>query len=65
MSHKEVWLDMNQLIRHAEYAYNDIVNRSIGKSHFEIVYGLHPRGVFELRELKDGIKWTGYDEKFS
>jgi hypothetical protein len=27
------------------------VNRSIGKSPFEIVYGIQPRGITELRNL--------------
>jgi hypothetical protein len=27
------------------------VNRSIGKSPFEIVYGIQPRGITELRDL--------------
>jgi hypothetical protein len=27
------------------------VNRSTGKSPFEIVYGIHPRGIIELRKL--------------
>ena len=34
-----------------EYAYNDSPNRNIGTSPFHIVYGMHPRGVSELRNL--------------
>lgn len=41
------------------------MNRSIGKSPFEIDYGLHPRGFFELRDLEDGIHGIGYAEEFS
>ena len=41
------------------------MNRSIGKIPFEIVYGLHPRGVYELRDLKDGVKSSGYADDFS
>jgi hypothetical protein len=32
-----------------EFSYNDSLNRSIGQSPFQIVYGIHPRGVFELK----------------
>ena len=38
-------------ISQAKYAYNDSVNRTTGRSPFEIVYGRHPRGVSELRDL--------------
>jgi hypothetical protein len=31
-----------------EFAYNDSPNMSIGKSPFQILYGMHPRGIFEL-----------------
>ena len=41
-----------------EYAYNVSFNRSTCKSSFQIVYGMHPRGVHELRDL-------GLDEKRS
>jgi hypothetical protein len=33
----------------AEFAYNDSPNRSTGKIPFQIVYGMHPRGISELR----------------
>ena len=38
-------------ISQVEFAYNDSPNRSTGTSHFQIVYGRHPRGVYELRNL--------------
>lgn len=34
-----------------EFAYNDTPNRSTGMSPFHIVFGMHPRGVYELRDL--------------
>jgi hypothetical protein len=34
----------------AEFAYNDSLNRSIGKSPFQIVYGIHPKGAYELKD---------------
>jgi hypothetical protein len=33
----------------AEFAYNDSLNRRIGQSPFQIVYGMQPRGVSELK----------------
>lgn len=36
-----------------EYSYNDRKNRNSGKSPFEIVYGMHLRGLCELRYLGD------------
>ena len=35
---------------HAEFTYNDSLNRSTGQSLFHIVYGMKPRGVSELRD---------------
>lgn len=36
-----------------EFVYNDSPNRSTGFNPFYIVHGMHPRGVFELRNLGD------------
>jgi hypothetical protein len=41
----------DHILAQAELAFNNSVNRSSGKSPFEIVYGRQPRGVTELREL--------------
>jgi hypothetical protein len=35
-----------------EFAYNDSPNRSTGRRLFQIINGMQPRGVFELRDLK-------------
>ena len=35
----------------AKFAYNDSPNRSIGLNPFQIVYGMHPREIYELRDL--------------
>jgi hypothetical protein len=35
-----------------EFAYNDSPNRSTGKSPFQILYGMQPRGVSDLRDLE-------------
>ena len=55
----------DQLIGQDEYSYNDKVNRSIGKSPFKMVYGLHPKGVLELKTLKYGSPSSSYAEDFS
>jgi hypothetical protein len=40
----------DSILPQAEFAYNDSVNQSTGRSPFQIVYGMQPRGVFELRD---------------
>jgi hypothetical protein len=47
--HHSSW---DQIFPQAEFAYNDSVNRSTGKSPFQILYGTQPRGVSELKELE-------------
>jgi hypothetical protein len=44
--HHNQW---DQILPQAEFAYNDSPNRSTGKIPFQIVYGMHPRGISELR----------------
>ena len=34
-----------------EISYNNLVNRSIGKTTFEIVIDMNPRGITKLRDL--------------
>jgi hypothetical protein len=41
----------DQMLAQAEFAYNDSPNRSIGMSPFQILYGMDPRGAYELRNL--------------
>ena len=41
----------DKVLAQAEFAYNDSPNISIGVSPFQILYGMHPRGVCELHDL--------------
>jgi hypothetical protein len=45
--HHSSW---DSILPQAEFVYNDSVNRSTGKSPFQIVYGMQLRGVSELRD---------------
>jgi hypothetical protein len=47
--HHSQW---DQILPQAEFAYNDSPNRSTGKIPFQIMYGMQPRGVSELRDLE-------------
>ena len=60
--HPKQW---DQRLAQEKYAYNNSPNRSIGKSHFQIVYGMHPRGVHELRDLGTTKKRISYGEEFA
>jgi hypothetical protein len=61
---KEYGQTWDVIISQAEYAYNDSKNRTTGKSPFEIVYGMHPRGVCELRCLGNMDQISGQAEDF-
>ena len=39
------------VLAQAKFAYNNSMNRSIGKSPFEIVTGMQPRGISYLRDI--------------
>jgi hypothetical protein len=47
--HHSQW---DQILSQAEFAYNNSPNRSTGKIPFQIVYGMMPRGVSELRDME-------------
>ena len=49
----------------AEFAYNDTPNWSTGMIPFQIVFGMHPRGVYELRDLGKQEVTSAKDEKFA
>ena len=41
----------DRLLAQAQFAYNDSPNMSTRMCPFQILYGMHPRGVYELRDL--------------
>jgi hypothetical protein len=49
----------------AEFSYNDSVNRSTGKIPFQIVYGMQPRGIFELRYSEKTATRSASAEEFA
>lgn len=53
------------ILSHAEYAYNDSVNRSTGLTPFQIVYGDHPRGILELRDVNTIERKSAQAEDFA
>jgi hypothetical protein len=48
-----------------EFAYNDSINRSTGKIPFQIVYGMQPRGVLELRDSEQNATRSASVEDFT
>ena len=55
----------DRVLAQAEFAYNDSPNRSTGMSPFQIMYGMHPRGVCELRDLGQLEKRSVDGEEFT
>jgi hypothetical protein len=47
--HHSQW---DNILPQVEFTYNDSLNRSTGQSPFQIVYGMQPRGVSELKDLE-------------
>jgi transposase InsO family protein len=60
--HHSSW---DQILPQAEFAYNDSVNRSTGKSPFQILYGTQPRGVSELKEPEQAETSSAKAEEFA
>jgi len=56
---------MRQWLKWEEFAYNDSPNRSTGHSPFQILYGMHPCEVHELRDLGKLEKRSADGEDFS
>jgi hypothetical protein len=53
----------DQILPQVEFAYNDSPNRITRKSPFQILYGMQPKGVSELRDLEQSeIRSTGAED---
>ena len=52
------------ILPHAEFSYNNFVNRSTIKSQFQIVYGSSPRTATELRKIEQGERTSAKVEEF-
>ena len=55
----------DKILPQAEFAYNNSVNMSTGKSPFQIVYGMQPRGISELRDSKQTVTRSASAEEFA
>ena len=53
------------LLPHAEFAYNSSVNRSIGKSPFEVVHGYRPRKPLDLIPLPTHARMSDSAESYA
>ena len=53
------------MLAQVEFAYNDLLNRSTRLRPFQILYGMHPRGVYELKNLGDLEHISVEGESFS
>ena len=62
---KEYGQTWDVVISQVEYPYNDSVNKTTGRSPFEIIYEMHPRGVCELRDLGAMEYRSGQVEDFT
>jgi len=49
----------------AEFAYNTAVNRTIGKSPHEIIYGFRPRQPIDLIPMSDHIRASASASSFA
>ena len=49
----------------AEFSYTSLVNRSVRKSPFQVVYGRNPMGVLDLVQLPLGDKISDDGEAFA
>jgi hypothetical protein len=50
--HHSQW---DKILAQVKFVYNDSVNRSTGKIPFQILHGMTPRGVSELRDRVEKV----------
>jgi hypothetical protein len=62
IEHHNQW---DHILPQAEFVYNDSPKRSTGKSPFQIVYGMQPKGVYDLRELEQSEIRSAREEYFA
>jgi len=55
----------DHVLAQAKFSYNYSPNRSTGSSPFQILYGMHPRGVHELQDLGQLEKRSDDGEDFA
>jgi hypothetical protein len=55
----------DHILEKEKFGLNNSVNRSTGKSPFEIVYGIHPRGITELRDMNQDEFRTTREKDFA
>jgi hypothetical protein len=60
--HHSQW---DHILPQAEFSYNDSLNRSTGHSPFQIVYGMQPRGVSELKDSEQDKFRISSEEYFA
>jgi hypothetical protein len=54
----------DKVLAQVEFSYNDSPNKSTGMSPFHILYGMNPRGVYELRDFGQMEKRSADGEDF-
>ena len=60
--HHSQW---DNILPQAEFAYNDSLNKRTGWSPFQIVYGMYPIGVLELKYSKQNATRSASADDFS
>jgi hypothetical protein len=60
--HHSQW---DNILPQAEFSYNESVNRTTGKSPFQIVYGMQLRGISELRDSEQISTRSASAEEFT
>jgi hypothetical protein len=58
-------ISWDNVLPQEEFAYNNSVNRSTGKSPFQILYGTQPRGVSEIKEAEHAGTSSASAEEFA